>query len=197
MKTKLLISLLSITFFLSCGEPLGEGEGTDGIALNQHRIFVTSTSTNGNMGGLSGADTICATRATSVGLVRTYKAFLGDSSNSIKSRFNLSGAVLNVNSSDEKITIVDLGVNLFDADSTNLENNIEFDENGDSVTQSVWTGSDSEGEISTSQHCSDWSSNSAGSNGSIGDNTRTTGFWLEDPPTQACNQNFRIYCLSI
>ena len=78
-----------------------------------------------------------------------------------------------------------------------LENNVEFDESGNSVSGTAWTGTDSEGEISTSQHCTDWTSNSGAVNGSVGDNTRDSGFWLEDPPAQACNQTFRLYCISI
>ena len=39
-------------------------------------VFVTSTQTTGNMGGLTGADHICQTRASAAGLPGTYRAWL-------------------------------------------------------------------------------------------------------------------------
>lgn len=197
MKINLKISLLSIMLFISCGQATGDGSATDGISANEHRIFITSTTTNGNIGGLSSADSICQARATAAGLVREYKALLGSSTQNMKSRFDLGGAVYNFDSAKQRTKIVDLGINLFDSDTTALQNNVEFDENGNTVSGTAWTGSDSEGEISTSSSCTNWTSNSAGVNGSVGDNTRTNGFWLEDPPQQACNQSYRLYCISI
>lgn len=197
MNKNLFLITIQIFIFLSCGEAVGEGSGTDGLALSQHRIFVSSVSYDGNLGGLSGADSKCQTLATAAGLVRNYKAFLGTSTTALKSRFNLVGAVYNF-SGDERIQITDVGIDLLNTDQPkDLLNNIEYDDQGNSVTDSVWTGTDSEGEISTSESCANWTSNSAGQNGTVGDNSRTTGFYLEDPPTQACNNTFRLYCISI
>ena len=39
-------------------------------------IFVSTTTTNGNMGGISGADSICASDATGLSLTGTYKAMI-------------------------------------------------------------------------------------------------------------------------
>lgn len=49
-------------------------------------VFVTSTEHTANLGGLAGADAICAARATAAGLAGTYKAWLSTSTVSAKSR---------------------------------------------------------------------------------------------------------------
>src|SRR5262249_42934796 len=46
---------------------------TDGVPK---RVFVTSTTHDGNLGGLDGADAICASLAANAGLSGTYKAWL-------------------------------------------------------------------------------------------------------------------------
>jgi hypothetical protein len=49
----------------------------DGIDPHtEHRVFLTSTSHTGNVGGLAGADAICDARAQPVGLDLDYKAIL-------------------------------------------------------------------------------------------------------------------------
>jgi hypothetical protein len=181
---------------ISCGEQ-ATGDGIDGIGDSQHRIFVSSTAYDGNLGGIAGADSKCSSLASSAGLEREYKAFIGSTSTSLKSRFSLIGSVYNFRSNGDREKIVNIGSDLFDADVDALLTNIEFDENGNSVNATVWTGSDSEGENGLTSDCQVWTSNGGGDNGSVGDNSRTTGFFLEDPPVQACSGTYRIYCISI
>ena len=198
MKKNLILISIQLLILLSCGEATGEGTATDGLSSSQHRIFISSASYNGNLGGLSGADSKCQALAEAQGLERTYKAFMGSGASSLKSRFNLVGGVFNFNGSGEPIKITDLGVDLLNTDQPkDLINSIEFDETGNSVNSSAWTGSDSEGEISTSVSCNNWTDDSSGQNGTVGDNSRVTGFYLEDPPSQPCNLTYRIYCVSI
>lgn len=182
--------------FISCGEAVGDGSGADGVGDGQHRIFVSSSTHNGNLGGISGADSICASLASSAGLELTYKAFIGDSTNKLLNRFSLSGSVYNFAGVD-RFKVVELGGNLFDADNTSLLQMIEYDENGDSVSGLVWTGSDSEGQNTLIEDCSNWSSDNGVDEGNVGDNTRTSGFFLEDAPAQTCDLSYRIYCISI
>lgn len=49
--------------------------------------FISSTSSNGNLGGLTGADQKCQTLADSAGIHGTFKAWLGDSTKSPSNRF--------------------------------------------------------------------------------------------------------------
>ncbi len=50
-----------------------------GVPGDFRRVFVTSTTYSGNLGGLSGADAKCQTRAQAAGLSGTYKAWLSTS----------------------------------------------------------------------------------------------------------------------
>ena len=69
----------------------GEGEvcvgGACEPACNPCRVFVTSTTHDGNLGGLAGADAICQARAAAAGLPGTYLAWLSDGSASPATRF--------------------------------------------------------------------------------------------------------------
>ena len=49
--------------------------------------FTTSTTHNGNFGGLAGADAFCQQHATNAGLPGTYKAWLGDNTGAPADRF--------------------------------------------------------------------------------------------------------------
>ncbi len=53
-------------------------------------IFVTSTTSGGNLGGLDGADATCQSQAAAAGLPGTYKAWLSDSITSAASRLTYS-----------------------------------------------------------------------------------------------------------
>jgi len=54
-------------------------------------VFTTSATFNGNLGGLAGADKICATYATKGGLGGTYMAWLSDDTGSPSTRFKHGG----------------------------------------------------------------------------------------------------------
>src|SRR5262249_27131858 len=54
------------------------------------RVFVTSLTYTGNLGGLAGADALCQARADAAALGGTYKAWLADDSGSPATRFTHS-----------------------------------------------------------------------------------------------------------
>lgn len=54
------------------------------------KVFVTSTLTNGKMGGVAGGDAICQARAVAAGLAGTFKAYLGDTTSAPSTRFTKS-----------------------------------------------------------------------------------------------------------
>lgn len=71
------------------GQPSPEVTAT---ALAFRTVFVTSASYTGNLGGLAGADSYCAGRATAAGLTGTYKAYLSDAADDAACRvLGLSG----------------------------------------------------------------------------------------------------------
>lgn len=191
------LGLLCTAFLMaSCGADSTSGEGTDGVGTSEHRAFVTSGTYTGGLGGVSGADSTCNSVASAAGLSRTYKAILGDSSTSADDRLAFSGSIYIVDSNDEKTLVAGSGSDLWNTSSSDLTNQINIDENGDTVTSDdyVWTGTTSEGGEQTS-NCSDWSSSSSGVNGFYGNLDLIGEGWVEYD-FGSCDQSFHLYCVS-
>ncbi len=165
-------------------------------------IFVTSSTHNGNLGGLSGADGICQTQATDAGLSGTYKAWLSDSSTSAASRLTHSsvpyitpdGAVVANDWSD-----------FTDGDGPNVvwmhaDGSAPNPHSGRGALGSyyIWSNTSLDGSIADphpitpdlEQSCADWTSSTAngfGANGSTvlesmhpGMNDQRPGSWTHD-----------------
>lgn len=119
-------------------------------------VFVTSTRSASNMGGLAGADAICAARATAGGLAGTYKAWLSTSTVNAKDRLGTASGWVRP---DGKPVFSQL---------KDLESNKVFyppnqDESGHVATgvQTVFTATEANGksvEGSFSSTCADWTS---------------------------------------
>ncbi len=114
------------------------------------RAFVTSTQyMAGELGGLSGADALCTSRAAAAGLVGSYRAWLADSTGSPATRFapvssgyvRLDGALLANDLPDllDGYVVAPLNINEFGTVETNL----------------VWTNVAAGGTVEGSNHCSD------------------------------------------
>jgi hypothetical protein len=191
---KLISSLCLLILLSSCGQEAdGGSEGTDGVGVSDHRIFVTSVSyTGAELGGISGADSACTTLAKSAELTRTYKAVISDSTTTAK-RLNFTGGVYSIPSAGEAELIVASGSDLWDTDTKNLLTNINIDENGSSVSSYVWTGTDSDGATMTGEHCSDW--NSTSGTGRRGHTDQSDDRWIEDTDL-ACTNSYPILCIS-
>ena len=69
---------------------------------------------------------------------------------------------------------------------------IDRDENGDPVSDFIWTNVDSAGQQETATvDCSEW--NSAGGNGRVGSTSETDGDWTAIS-ADSCAQQNRLYC---
>lgn len=154
------------------------------------RFFVTSTSTNGNMGGLAGADAICAARALAGGLSGTYKAWLSDSSVSAASRLNHSPVAYRL---VDGTMIANDWEDLTDGSLDAPPNVDEFGHSTGSVT--IWTGTNGEGAAFAPHSCADWTSPSSDVIGVFG----FSGYY--DTPAWTlgyfdyCDALNRLYCL--
>src|SRR5438309_187118 len=62
------------------------------LSSTPKRVFVTSTTHTGALGGLAGADAICAARAAAANLDGTYKAWLSTPAESAAARLTHSSA---------------------------------------------------------------------------------------------------------
>lgn len=144
------------------------------------RIFQTSATYNGNLGGLSGADTICQTAAVAAGYTGSYwMAILSDSISNAKDRLSITYPVVKASSTSTTISSSNLW-------SGSISNTI-------GTLNSTWTGSDSGGNLSGSP-CNDWASNLSSYITSYGYGTLTTSQWLTYSTTN-CGASLALYCI--
>jgi hypothetical protein len=156
------------------------------------RVFVTSTTYNGNLGGITGADQKCQTSANTANIGGTWKAWLSDTTTSASSRLNhgnipyklLNGALiaddwnyLTTYGSKIKINITESGATL------------------DGYLQ-VWTNTQKSGAAynpSLVYSCNNWTSASVTNNGRVGTVGESNG-WTDYGISQGCNSGGYLYC---
>jgi hypothetical protein len=195
--------LICIFSFASCGGA-DTGGASDGLDSSDHRVFVTSSTTNGeflagvddSIVGVAAADQICEDLADSAGLTRTYKAIISDDSADAKTRLFITGAIYTVAGSASTL-IANTETEFWAASSTALINDIDRDESGTFISDSskVWTGSSNTGTKNT-ENCNDWKVDTSGTTGSTGQLGYVNGLWLDNTEDIACNQYLRLYCIS-
>ncbi len=124
-------------------------------------VFITSMDYDGDLGGLSGADSICQAHADAAfpPLIGTYKAWLSDDTNSPSTRFTRS----------YNYTLVDgskIARDWTDLTDGNIGHRMNVTEDGDTTpVVGVWTKSTVEGTVpskSPLHHCLNWSAVSSG-----------------------------------
>lgn len=153
-------------------------------------IFVTDARYNGDLGGLSGADSICQSTADAEGLIGTWTAFLSTSEVDAIDRvdemafMNGRGVVIATNKSDlTKGWIADM---------------INYDEKGGKSYNDVWTGSESDATVSQSGAdkgaCHDWESNGHSYQGVYGATRAATAHWINRDKVQ-CDNRKSLYCV--
>jgi hypothetical protein len=188
---KLLLLIILTLFLIACGSPAG-GDLEDGLEDGEHRVFVSSESYSGDMGGLSGADDNCQDLADRAGLKKEYNAILSDSFDNAQTRLNISGAIY-IFDGVEKKRIASSPGDLWNTDTTSLSTAIMFDEEGDEVNDLVWTGTDSDGNA-LGDHCDNWGLDT--NSGWFGETDKKSAEWTESN-FASCSNFYRIYCISI
>lgn len=171
-----------------------------------NRVFVTSTKQNGALGGLVGADSICAQRAAAANLPGAYVAWLSTSSQSAASRLAAAQGFVRTDGKPFANTVADIINN-------KIFNPLRFDESGvdlsagvptNSGDLTVWTGTEKDGTASPSLSCSDWTSNATNNSncmtpGECGTSGRVSGgpaSWTARTSAQ-CSTARRLYCFQI
>lgn len=151
------------------------------------RVFVTSTTTDGAFGGTSGADTICADRATAAGLGGTFKAWISVTGDGPSTRFTQSAAPYGL--ADGTIVANDWN----DLTDGTLAHAIDVDESGHAVGVSdVWTSTTTGGDP-TVTNCNNFLNNTAGVAAVCGNTGLKNSGWT-NASTPACNFSLRLYC---
>ena len=152
-------------------------------------VFVTSTTYDGNLGGVAGGDAKCQARATAAGLYGTFKAILADAAVNAKTRLTPSpGRYVRTDGTVIAVSEAAFFSNVHAAP-------ISFDEMGVNVGATyAWTGSDAGGVGGpVNNSCLDWSSNLAGNIGMRGRTDTTNNTWVNETQT-ACNAAYHLYC---
>ena len=151
-------------------------------------VFVSSTFSSGDLGGLAGADAICNARAQAANLLpaQGYRAWLSTTAIDAVSRLDDQRFVL-LDGREVAQTLVDLTDGMIDAP-------IEVSELGTMVDSDVWTATLQSGTLFPgAPTCADWtsSSNALLANGGA---SQQTDNWSSQLGFSACDSSGPIYC---
>lgn len=165
-------------------------------AVTSKRAFLTSVKYNGNLGGLTGADDKCQTRANAAGLGGTWKAWLSDGSTGAASRLtHPTGQITAPNGT----VIANDWNNLLAGGVHNLDinefGNVVTTESGGSGISCSWAGgyfhfpwsntTTSGGVYGTGYTCNNWTTTSSGVSGHVNMIYNVTTIW-SDPWSEQC-----------
>ena len=158
------------------------------ISSSTKRVFVTSTSYDGNLGGLDGADSKCQTQANTAGLNGTWKAWLRSETVSAASRLSHNNGSYVLTNGNK------IADNWSDLTDGSINYPINVNETGALVAQTlVWTQTFSDGTAGPpAAACSNWTSNSLGAD-IVGDTTKTDGGW-SNSSSNVCSSTHSLYC---
>jgi hypothetical protein len=164
-----------------------------GLCVGSQRVFVSSAVYTGDLGGSSGADTLCGMLAMHAGLSGTWMAWVADGTNPPPSArfYKSNGAYRTLNGAV-------VALNFPALTNTDLFNAIDIDETGASQASSsatkTWTGTTSAG-AAASQACAGFMAGDASSvQGEVGNlASASSGNWDADG-TENCNKQLHIYC---
>jgi hypothetical protein len=172
-------------------------------------VFVSSALYDGNLGGLSGADSKCQGLASAAGLSGTYKAWLSDSTTSAASRLTHASASTPYVLTDGTVVaqgwsqLVN-GVSLLHAIAKTESGGAppvgSFQCGGSDPT--VWTNTDPSGKpLTASSNCSNWTSNAVAP-GFVGvASFAQSPWWTEDCQSGpglaqvTCADTAALYCI--
>lgn len=144
------ILIFGMTAIYSCS-PTASGGAANTTPTAYKYVFGTSIGYNGNLGGLSGADTKCATHASSAGLTGSWKAWLSDEATNAIDRIAEVGPWYLVGTT----TIVAQTKASF---ALTPSGEINRNENGQLMgSVFYWTGTSSGGAKTAGNTCTSWS----------------------------------------
>ena len=164
--------------------------------MNEFIVFTAEApggNSDGDWGGVTGADAQCQTSANLAGLSGTYKAWIADSNpNSAPLyRFNNVGTSLPF----VRVDGTTVASNWADLVDGSLTNPIEEDENGiaSSIGYTSTNVTTSGTRKSTTLHCNDWTDDSNSPTANFGDNNANDATWTDDATGQ-CDNGQLVYC---
>ena len=192
--SRLALALAMVGWLACSGPSSGAGSapdaGTDSgmdSGVPERRMFVTSTVQTAALGGVAGADELCAMQAADANLVGDFKAWLSTLSSSVSDRLAHSSV---------PYVLVDGTMVASDWDDLvdgALLAPINRDASGQLRTGDAWTGTLATGASYLGSDCASFTSGSAGAAqcGAVGSTTLT---WTENI-VPACSTRLRLYCI--
>ncbi len=162
-----------------------------GVCLGPRRVFVTDLGNWGGAGGLAGADAFCQSRAGAFGLTGTYLAWVANNDSSQEPRDRMFQSPNGYVRTDGTMVATSWASLI----SGSLLAPIDKGPNGLDVSGTdVWTNVATSGAGQGVISCAQWTSNSSGLQGRLGDNSSMTSSWTS-AGTQNCNQAAKFYCV--
>ncbi|HYX20905.1 MAG TPA: hypothetical protein VFA98_08685 [Thermoanaerobaculia bacterium] len=164
------------------------------------RVFISSTKTQSNFGGLAAGDAICQTAANGAGLGGTWKAWLSTTTTSAASRLTHANVPYQLVDGTQVASSWNALVS-----GAPLKNAINLDEHGNYVTFNdgselgyTWTGTATDGSTST-ETCLDWTFSdnncSAIHFGTVGTDGYVDSRWTARGAPACCTvQVFALFC---
>ncbi len=156
-------------------------------------IFVTSTTHQGDLGGLSGADAICqglADAPTAKVPKGKYKAWLSTEEIDAQDRFAYSTNPIVL------ANFTEVAPNILELTKGDISNSIAVDESGATHASMAWTGTLADGTLSNS-HCQGWTTSQSAvcdCNGGYGSTSNQDARWSY-MGSGMCDGAKRLYCL--
>lgn len=157
------------------------------------KVFVTSSTYNGNLGSIAGADTKCQTAADNAGLLGTYKAWItsSDSSQSPSNRFAQASVPYRL------VDGTRIADNWADLTDNALQTGIVIAEDGTSASGGrAWSNTMADGTSKGSNNCSDWGTNDFDLDGHSGKVGLAGSEWSDKSATSGnCSWSLHLYCV--
>ena len=167
--------------------------GSGSCTRHAKRVFISSSTSKGNLNGITGADSSCQLLANNASLGGTWKAWLSSNTESAASR--MTHAALPYILTDELTKIADNWTGLTGG---TLQASINKTETAATVSQgsTAWTNTNADGTLYSSSNlytCTNWSNN--GGSGLFGTNNKiTSGAWTADASDE-CKNPRSLYCV--
>ena len=155
------------------------------------KVFVSSASYKGSMGGLTGADAKCQALATTAKLTGTFKAWLSDATTGPADPGRLDTMFTGVYELVDGTLVAHGWTDLADGE---LGSPINLDESGASVDSTVWSNTTPGGGSLGGNHCMSWGSMAPNAMGAYGLSTDKVATWTDNNATVPCSIAQNIYC---
>jgi len=159
------------------------------------RVFVSEASVSPNLGGLTGADTLCTSLAQTAGLPGVYKAWLSDETTSAKNRLAHSSIPY------ARVDGVVVANNFADLTDGSLLAPINITQNstpvrGLGLTVLVWTGTTADGSTIAGRTCNNWTDATNTFAATAGGPGSTNGSWTNTEELGCAGFGSRhLYCV--